>query len=49
MKDLIYKWHVAPPATVSTDPTCTQVSNLFAPGKVAMFTTGDWNLRPIRD
>lgn len=47
LKNLIYKWHVAPPATLSTQPTFTQLTDLFAPGKLAMYQTGDWNLNPI--
>jgi multiple sugar transport system substrate-binding protein len=47
LNNLIYKWHVSPPATVTTQTTFVPLTSLFAPGKVAMYTTGDWNIEPI--
>lgn len=48
LKNLIYKWHVAPPATESTLPTFTQTTTLFLPQKVAMYYTGDFNLYELK-
>lgn len=41
------KWHVARPATVTTQPTCNEATDSFSPGNVAMMTDGDWDLASI--
>ena len=47
LNNLVYKWHVAPPATVTTQPTYTESTDSFSPGNVAMMTDGDWDLASI--
>jgi multiple sugar transport system substrate-binding protein len=47
LNNLVYKWHVAPPATVTTQPTYTASTDSFSPGKVAMYLDGDWDLASI--
>ena len=47
LNNLVYKWHVAPPATVTTQTTYDEDTDSFAPGKVAMMTDGDWDLASI--
>ncbi|MCU1495231.1 MAG: extracellular solute-binding protein family 1 [Acidimicrobiaceae bacterium] len=47
LNNLVYKWHVAPPATVTASPTYNAVTDSFASGKVAMYMDGDWDLSTI--
>jgi multiple sugar transport system substrate-binding protein len=47
LNNLVYKWHVAPPATVTTQPTYVEATDSFSPGNVAMMTDGDWDLASI--
>jgi multiple sugar transport system substrate-binding protein len=47
LNNLIYKWHVSPPATVTTQSTYDADTASFAPGKVAMMTDGDWDLASV--
>jgi multiple sugar transport system substrate-binding protein len=47
LNNLVYKWHVAPPATVTTQPTYNEATDSFSPGNVAMMTDGDWDLASI--
>ena len=44
LKNLIYKWHVAPPASETTLPTFAETTSAFLPQKVAMSYCGDYDL-----
>lgn len=45
LQDLIFKYHVSPPGSVSQAASSDQT--LFASGKVAMVSDGDWMLSPL--
>ncbi|WP_042391738.1 ABC transporter substrate-binding protein [Streptacidiphilus carbonis] len=43
-QDLMYKWHVAAPGTVTNTPNAAQLPQILAQGTAAITFDGDWDL-----